>query len=98
MTTKKFLAGGFLVAIFLAGFVSYYASSHPDGLEKVAESIGFLETAKDPVNKESVLADYGVRGISDARVSVGLAGIIGVIVTALISYGFFLFLLKRKKK
>ena len=38
---KKFLAAGFLVSLFLAGVVSFYASSDPDGLEKVAEDIGF---------------------------------------------------------
>ena len=44
---KKFLVSGFVVSLFLAGVVSFYASSDPDGLEKVAEDIGFIETAED---------------------------------------------------
>ena len=42
---NKFLLGGILVSIIVAGFISYYASSSPDGLEKVAEDKGFLDTA-----------------------------------------------------
>jgi cobalt/nickel transport protein len=76
---KKFLIAGFALTIFLAGFVSFYASSHPDGLEKVAEDIGFLETAKDHSNANSALADYGVKGIDNARLSTGAAGVIGVL-------------------
>ena len=39
---RKFYIGGFIVSLFLAGVVSFYASSSPDGLEKVAEDIGFI--------------------------------------------------------
>jgi cobalt/nickel transport protein len=92
---KKFLIAGFALTIFLAGFVSFYASSHPDGLEKVAEDIGFLETAKDHSNANSALADYGVKGIDNARLSTGAAGVIGVLATAGVSTGLFLVLRRR---
>ncbi len=36
-----FVVGGLLVALALAFFVSPYASSSPDGLNKVAEDKGF---------------------------------------------------------
>lgn len=95
---KKFLAAGFLVSIFLAGVVSFYASSDPDGLEKVAEDIGFIETAKDHTYADGVLADYGVKGIENERASVGVAGVIGVIGTAVIAgIGFKLIARKPKK-
>jgi len=95
---KKFLAAGFLVSLFLAGVVSFYASSHPDGLEKVAEDIGFIETAKDHSNADGALADYGVKGIENERTSVGVAGIIGVIGTAVVAgVGFKLIARKPKK-
>lgn len=93
---KKFYAGFFLAAAVLAGGVSFYASSHPDGLEKVAEDKGFLETAKDSAVANSPLADYGVSGVDNERLSVGLSGLIGVAVTALI--GILLFNLLKKKK
>jgi len=50
---KKFYLSFFLVAIALAGGASYYASSQPDGLEKVADEEGFLDTAKDPAVADS---------------------------------------------
>jgi cobalt/nickel transport protein len=95
MKQKTFLISGFIASLFLAGVVSFYASSHPDGLEKVAGDIGFLETAKDHSNSEGVLADYGVKGVENARLSTGAAGVIGVIATGAISTGFFL-LIRRK--
>lgn len=82
---KKFLFAGLLVSMFLAGFVSFYASSQPDGLEKVAGDVGFIETAKDHTNADSALADYGVKGIDNERASVGVAGVIGVIGTAIVA-------------
>ena len=76
MKQKSFLIWGFIASIFLAGVVSFYASSSPDGLEKVAEDIGFIESAKDHALSDSALADYGVSGVENERLSVGLAGLI----------------------
>ena len=95
---KKFLAAGFLVSIFLAGVVSFYASSDPDGLEKVAEDIGFIETAKDHTYADGVLADYGVKGIENERASVGVAGVIGVIGTAVVAGLLFTFISRKPNK
>ena len=92
---RKFYIGGFIVSLFLAGVVSFYASSSPDGLEKVAEDIGFIETAKENTNNDVILSDYGVKGIDNPRLSTGAAGVIGVIATGAISTGFFL-LIRRK--
>ena len=93
---NKFLLGGILVSIFVAGFISYYASSSPDGLEKVAEDKGFLDTAQDSANSGSFLADYGVAGIDNERLSVGLSGLIGVIATLSVSLLIFKTLAKKK--
>lgn len=95
MKQKTFLIAGFIASLFLAGVVSFYASSNPDGLEKVAEDIGFIETAKDHTLADGALADYGVKGIDNARLSTGAAGVIGVIATGVISTG--LFMMVRRK-
>jgi cobalt/nickel transport protein len=92
---KKLLIVGFAVSLFIAGFASYYASSSPDGLEKVAEDIGFIETAKENTNAETALADYGVKGVDNKRLSTGTAGVIGVLATAGVSTGLFLVLRRR---
>ena len=95
---KKFLVSGFVVSLFLAGVVSFYASSDPDGLEKVAEDIGFIATAEEHTNADGVLADYGVKGIENERASVGVAGVIGVIGTAIVGGLLFKFLVRKPKK
>jgi cobalt/nickel transport protein len=95
-SNKKFYLVFLLVTIGLAGIVSFYASSSPDGLEKVAEDVGFIETAKDHTLDNSALADYGVAGIENERLSVGIAGIIGVIATGLLMYLIIKFISRKK--
>jgi len=89
-----FLLAGLLVALVLAGLVSGFASSSPDGLEKVAQDKGFLATAEDSALAESPLADYGVSGVDNERLSTGLAGVIGVGIT--FAFGLGLFALVRR--
>lgn len=82
---RMFLLIGLSVALLIAGVVSYYASSSPDGLESTAEDSGFLDSAKDSATAGSPLADYGVSGVDSERLSVGLAGVIGVLVVLLLA-------------
>ena len=98
LTNRKFYIAGFIVSLFLAGVVSFYASSDPDGLERVAEDIGFIETAKDHSNADGTLAEYGVKGIENERASVGVAGVIGVIGTAIVAGAMFTFIARKPKK
>jgi cobalt/nickel transport protein len=93
---NKFFALGVFVTLILAGVVSYYASGDPDGLEKVAEEKGFLADATDHGLGDSPLADYGISGIADDRLSVALAGVIGVLLMLALSTLMFKFLAKRK--
>lgn len=85
MSRRQFLGVSVAVTLLIAGGLSFYASGHPDGLEFVARSTGFLDTAKDSATARSPLADYGVAGVRDARLSGGLAGVIGVLVTLLLA-------------
>ncbi|MFF8192147.1 energy-coupling factor ABC transporter permease [Streptomyces bobili] len=72
---------GLVTSLVLAGFVSFYASSSPDGLEKVAADKGIDKKTEEHAVSDSPLADYGVKDVTDARLSGGLAGVIGVGVT-----------------
>ncbi|MFF4491128.1 energy-coupling factor ABC transporter permease [Streptomyces sp. NPDC001544] len=69
---------GLVTSLVLAGFVSFYASANPDGLEKVAHDKGIDKKTGRHASSDSPLAGYGVKDISDARLSGGLAGVIGV--------------------
>ncbi len=95
MKQRTFLLLGLLVCLVVAGLGSYYASSHPDGLEFVAETTGFREQAKDSAVSDSPLADYQVKGIENPRLSGGLAGVVGVLLIAGLSTALF-WLLRRR--
>ncbi|MFC0038681.1 PDGLE domain-containing protein [Actinomadura rayongensis] len=95
MKNKRFLVVFLLVSLALAGVVSYYASSSPDGLEKVAADKGISAKEKDHSLKDSPFADYGVKGVGNGRLSGGLAGIAGVGVVLLVGGGAF-WLLRRR--
>jgi cobalt/nickel transport system permease protein len=79
--TRALLLAGFLLALVLAGGVSYYASSAPDGLAKVAADQGVDSAAGDHPLAGSPVAGYEVRGVDDGRLSGGLAGALGVVAT-----------------
>ncbi|WP_406125517.1 energy-coupling factor ABC transporter permease [Streptomyces sp. NBC_00989] len=93
---RKLWIGGLVASLLLAGFVSFYASSNPDGLEKVAADQGIDQKAKEHASADSPLADYGVRDVDDARLSGGLAGVIGVGVTVVAGSGVFWAVRKRR--
>lgn len=82
---RTFLLIGLGVALLISGVISYYASSSPDGLEYTAGEQGFLDSAQDSATAGSPLADYGVSGVANERLSVGLAAIIGVLVVLLLA-------------
>jgi hypothetical protein len=78
---RIFLLGGLLAAIGLALLVSGFASSSPDGLNKVAEDHGFAANARQHLFENGPLAGYAVKGVSNDRLSTGISGLIGVLVT-----------------
>ncbi len=84
MSIKKFMTIGLLVSAAIAGVVSYFASSNPDGLEKVSNEKGLDINVTDSAVSGSILADYGITGF---EYGTGLAGIIGILITGLIGYG-----------
>ncbi|MGR8010064.1 energy-coupling factor ABC transporter permease [Streptomyces hypolithicus] len=88
-STRRVWGSGLAAALVIAGFVSFYASASPDGLEKVAADKGFDKNVEDHAAAGSPLADYGVKNISDGRVSGGLAGVIGVGTTVVVGTGIF---------
>lgn len=90
-----FLGAGLVLALLLAGMVSFYASSSPDGLEKVAADKGLDVNAKPHSFGDGPLADYGVSGVGNERLSVGLAGVIGVVVTFALAGGLFMVVRRR---
>ncbi|MFG3421360.1 PDGLE domain-containing protein [Micromonospora sp. NPDC047730] len=96
-----FLVGGLLVALLLAGVVSNFASSHPDGLDSsLREGCTFdaddnITGGSCPAQQEKEheiggpLADYGIAGIDNDFLSTGLSGVLGVLLTFAVAGGAF---------
>ncbi|KGN32637.1 hypothetical protein N802_17705 [Knoellia sinensis KCTC 19936] len=95
ISTRRLVIAGLVISLILAGVVSLWASGNPDGLEFVAEKLGFVDTAGEHATGESPLADYGVAGVANERLSGGLAGILGVVAVAVIAFGLMFVLRKR---
>ncbi|HYN30687.1 MAG TPA: PDGLE domain-containing protein [Dermatophilaceae bacterium] len=84
-STRRLVAVGLVVSLLVAGVVSGFASSHPDGLEFVAGRLGFAGSGAGHAAADSPLADYAVRGV-DGPLSGGLAGVLGVLVVGLVAF------------
>lgn len=80
---------GLVVALALAGVLSYYASSQPDGLMKVAADQGFNKSEQKHQLADSPLAGYQTKHVQDTRLSGGLAGVIGVAATLVVGTAVF---------
>lgn len=85
--TAAVAAGILLVALLLAGVVSFYADSDPDGLTKVSEDQGFADTESEHGAADGPFAGYGSSFIDDERLSGGVAGVVGVLVVVLAGTG-----------
>lgn len=93
---RGLLAAGLGTALLLAGVVSFYASANPDGLEKVAADKGIDKKVEEHAAADSPLADYGIKDITNTRLSGGLAGVIGVGATVVVGSGIFYVVHRRR--
>lgn len=75
---------GLLLALGLA-VLSPLASSHPDGLEWVAEQKGFLDTAQGSIYE--IIPDYVFPGVSNEALATIIAGIIGTLIVFGVALG-----------
>lgn len=72
VSTKWVVLGIAVLALLLAGVVSRFADSDPDGLTKVSQDKGFAHTER---SRDAVLGDYGsVTGVVGVLVVLGAAG------------------------
>ncbi|HNM97911.1 MAG TPA: PDGLE domain-containing protein [Marmoricola sp.] len=81
--SKRFYITFLVVTLVIAALISGYASTHPDGLEYVAERLGFAHTAK---RSSGPMSGYEVPG-REGRLSGGAAGLIGALVTLALAGG-----------
>jgi hypothetical protein len=78
------IAAGVGLALFITLF-SPFASSNPDGLEKVAEDKEFSHHAEGP--SYEIIPDYTFPGVKNERLATILSGIVGVLIVAAVGLG-----------
>ena len=83
MKLPCFMLTGLLFSLALGTALSPFASSSPDGLEKVTEKEGFLrrEVGERHAWTGSPFPEYTVGGIENERASTAVAGFVGTLVT-----------------
>lgn len=85
---RSFAALAVALAVGLATAVSPFASSSPDGLEKVAQDKGFVDEGRlHAVQADAPVPDYAFPGIHDERVATGVAGFAGTLGVFALGYG-----------
>jgi cobalt/nickel transport protein len=98
---RRFVLAGLFVALLLAGVVSNFASSSPDGLDAAStrgctvsatgEITGGVCIAQGAEEHEvgGPFADYAFAGSDNAFVSTAVSGVVGVLVTFALAGGVF---------
>jgi len=87
---RALTVGGLLLALGLALFLAPFASRAPDGLERVAQDVGFLERAEGK-GFPAPIPDYAIPGVRNEALATALAGLAGTLIAfglaLLLGYG-----------
>ena len=75
-----------IIVLGIAFFISPFASPWPDGLERVASSLGFEGRALRPPVIHAPIADYQIPGVGSSTAATGIAGAIGAVVVFGLSF------------
>jgi cobalt/nickel transport protein len=86
-----FILSGLGVSLIIAIFVSPFASSNPDGLDRVSQDLKFEQKAIEdaPAQKlpfANVFDEYALQGVPDA-LATPMAGLVGTLATFGITWG-----------
>ncbi len=84
------------LSLLMALFLSPFASSSPDGLEKVAQTKGFSRPEEGTLWHHAPLRNYSIPWIEHTKMSRAFSGLIGTLSIFLTSFG--IGKLIRKKK
>lgn len=88
---QAFILSGLGVALLIAVVVSPFASSNPDGLDRVSQDYGFDDRAVEdaPAQKlpfYSIFDEYALRGVPEG-IATPLAGLLGTLATFGLAWG-----------
>lgn len=88
---RAFFIAGLGVALLIAVFLSPFASSDPDGLDRVAQDLKFDHKAAEdaPARKlpfAQIFDEYALKGVPES-VATPLAGLVGTLATFGLAWG-----------
>lgn len=83
LNTRGIWVAGLILTLLLL-VLSPYASSRPDGLEWVAEELGFLQKAQGPFYE--IIPDYVLPGIQNEAIATIAAGVIGATIVGGVAF------------
>jgi len=92
---NKWILATLFLAIIIGTIVSPFTSSHPDGLERVAEDHGFINLTTTLFN--APIPDYLIPGVENEVLATGLAGFLGVALTLIVTLGIGKFIAAKKR-
>jgi cobalt/nickel transport system permease protein len=81
---RGWVVGGMIAALIVV-LLSPLASADPDGLERVAENLGFLDRGLDAPYQ--IIPDYSIPFLGEAPLSTIVAGVIGALLVAALAFG-----------
>jgi cobalt/nickel transport system permease protein len=93
----EIVAFGLVISLGLGMFVSPLASAWPDGLEKIAATLGFLGRAVKTPLVPSLIPDYVLPGVASPAWATALAGGLGTTVIFLLVLGVARLILPRRR-
>jgi len=97
LSLRLFTVLALAVAVGLATAIAPYASSSPDGLERVADDKAFLDQGElHPIQESSPLPDYAFPGVENERLATGLAGFVGSLGVFVLGLGLALAIRRRR--
>jgi cobalt/nickel transport system permease protein len=80
----RWAAVGLVIALAVT-LLAPLASPHPDGLERVAEDLGFIANAEDA--RYEIIPDYLLPGIPNETLATIAAGLVGTLIVAGVAFG-----------
>jgi hypothetical protein len=80
---RYWLIAGLAIVGLTVVAASFWASADPDGLERVAHDLGFIDASQNPGFQ--ILPDYTLPGLDGAASTIA-AGLIGIVVVLGIVY------------
>lgn len=87
MDYRWFLGLGLMAAVALAVLLAPFASSSPDGLERVAMDLGFLDQGETSLWNGAPAPDYAAPGIEREGLATATSGLIGTLLTFGVTWG-----------